>query len=93
MELRNFMEDIVSQNISSVLKEYPNCCRCDECRMDIACIALNHLPPKYVSTHQGNIYARLDGMSVSYMTRVIEEIAKAIEIVEKNPRHDASKRV
>lgn len=93
MEIRNFMEDIVSQKIGSVLQQYPDCCRCDQCRMDIACIALNNLPPKYVSTHQGNIYAKLDGMDIAYATRVIEEITKAIEIVRKHPRHEASQKV
>ena len=53
-------------------------------------LALNHLPPKYISSYKGDVYARLDGMEVQYEVEVIQAIAKAIKIVHENPRHDAA---
>ena len=90
MELDNFMEKIVLEYLDSVLEQYPNCCRCDTCRRDIVLIALNHLPPRYTSSPKGNVYEKANALAQEYVIEVIEEIAKAIEIVQKNPRHDAS---
>ena len=88
MEMRNYMEDIVIKKLDDVLTQYPDCCKCEQCRTDIVVLALNHLPPKYISTHRGTVYARLDEMMAEKSIEVIEEIAKAIEIVSKHPRHD-----
>ena len=87
MELKNYMEDFVLQKLDSVLKLYPDCCDCPRCRQDIAILALNHLPPKYVSTDKGGIFARLEQMSISCDIEVLEEVAQAIEIVSEHPRH------
>lgn len=37
---------------------------------------------------KGDIYARVDEMELQYEVAVIQEIAKAIEIVHEHPRHD-----
>lgn len=87
MELKNYMETIVLNYLDGVLAKYPNCCSCEKCRQDIVMLALNHLPPKYVSSDKGNVYAKLSLMEVENEVIVIEEIAKAIEIVSKSPRH------
>ena len=87
MELKNQTEIYVLQTLDSVLEKYPACCKCDQCRQDIAIIALNHLKPKYVSTDKGSVFAKLDAMSLEMKINIVEEIAKAVEIVQKNPRH------
>ena len=87
MELKNQTEALVLENIDSVLAQYPDCCKCDRCRRDIAIIALNHLPPKYVSSHKGSVFAKLDALSMEGKIEIVEQIAKAIEIVKRNPRH------
>lgn len=87
MELKNHMEGVVLRRLDSVLDRYPDCCKCDKCRQDIVMLALNHLPPRYISSHKGSLYAKLEAMSVQYEIEVIEQIAKAIEIVKKFPRH------
>ena len=88
MELKNYMEDFVLQKLDGVLKLYPDCCDCPQCRRDIAILALNHLPPKYVSTDKGGIFARVEQMSINYDIEILEQIAKAIEIVSEHPRHE-----
>ncbi len=87
MELKNQTEIYVLQHLDSVLEKYPGCCTCDHCRQDIAIIALNHLPPRYVSTEKGCVFAKLDAMSLEAKIEIVEEIAKAAEIVSKNPHH------
>ena len=91
MKLKNQMEIYVLENIDSVLEKYPDCCKCECCRRDIAIIALNHLRPKYVSSEMGSVYTKLDATLMENAVEIIEEIAKAIEIVQKNPRHEGKK--
>ncbi|MBR1759935.1 MAG: late competence development ComFB family protein [Schwartzia sp.] len=84
------MEQVVLENLDSVLAQYPDCCKCDLCRRDIAILALNHLPPRYTSSEKGRVYEKVNAMSQHNVIEVVEEIAKAVEIVRKNPRHEAS---
>ena len=87
MELKNQMEELVLEQLDSVLAQYPDCCKCEHCRQDIAVIALNHLPPKYVATQQGCVFAKIDAMTLETKIEIVEQIAKAVEIVSKNPHH------
>ena len=88
MEFKNYMEVIVEEKLDEILSQYPRCCKCDSCRMDIAVLALNNLKPKYVSTAKGQIFARIEGMNSQYEVEVIRQIAAAIEKVEAHPRHE-----
>lgn len=91
MELKNFMEDIVLSKMEEVLRQYPNCCTCENCKRDIAILALNHLPPRYISTEKGHIFARVESMGSEYAVETVTQIADAIEIVMAHPRHEANK--
>ena len=88
MELKNFMEDVVLGKLDQVLAQYPDRCQCDQCRRDIAILALNHLPAHYSSTEKGEIFTRVQAMSLEYEVEVIQQIAKAIELVSAHPRHE-----
>lgn len=87
MELKNFMEDVVARKLKSILKQCPDCCACEKCRRDIMSLALNHLPPRYISTDKGDLYARVEMLSITYDPDIVEQIAKAITVVKQNPRH------
>lgn len=87
MTLKNNMEFFVQERLDRVLKQYPECCRCEKCRTDITILALNNLPGKYVNTRKGDLYTRLDSYESVNDMQIVQEIAKAIEKVMKNPRH------
>lgn len=87
MTLKNNMEFFVQERLDRVLKQYPNACRCEKCRMDIIILALNNLPGKYVNTRKGDLYTRLDSYEQVNDMKIVQEIARAIEVVSKNPRH------
>ena len=89
MELKNCMEEVVQDKMDVVLDQYPDCCRCEQCKYDIAALALNQLPPRYVSTRKGDVFVRVNEMNTESEVKVIQAIANAIEIVEKNPHHSA----
>ncbi len=90
MELKNYMEEVVLGKMDAVLSKYPGCCTCEQCRRDIASLALNHLPPLYISSSKGNVYARIAEMSTQYEVEVIQAIARAVESVSKHPRHETA---
>lgn len=81
------MESFVQERLERVLKQYPDCCQCEKCKMDITILSLNNLPGKYVNTRKGDLYTRLDSYESVNDMLIVQEIAKAIEIVMRNPRH------
>jgi competence protein ComFB len=63
-------------------------CRCNECVVDMAAMALNSLPPRYRSSLLGSIY-QADGMNdPSYVVKLEEAVRNAIKRVSRNPGHD-----
>lgn len=88
LPLKNAMEDLVVSRMDEVLRQYPNCCQCEKCRRDIAILALNHLPPRYVSTVKGSVFAKLSNLSVEGNIEIIGQIAKAVQVVSQHPHHD-----
>jgi competence protein ComFB len=85
--LKNYMETVVLELISYGMKS-TGCCQCDTCKMDVAAIALNNLPPKYVAARE--VFAKLNIMREQFCVDVLTEVIKAAAIVAKNPRHDAT---
>ena len=53
--LINMMEHYVDERLSELLKDY-NCCKCEVCLEDMKAFSLNRLPPKYVSTVNGQVF-------------------------------------
>ncbi|HAA34501.1 MAG TPA: competence protein ComFB [Firmicutes bacterium] len=84
--LQNLMEETVFQAIQDLATE--NVCTCEQCRLDIAAIALNNLPPRYVVTPKGASYARADLLEMQKYIDVIGAVTKAINLVKEHPRHN-----
>jgi competence protein ComFB len=63
-------------------------CRCNECVVDMAAIALNAVKPLYRVSLLGTMYASQAMNEESYARSVRDEVARAIEKVRKNPAHD-----
>jgi competence protein ComFB len=86
--IRNYMEDLVQGKIQKVLEAMPDVCRCERCDMDRLAFALNSLPPKYVATSKGKLYAKLNVLQGQFDADIIRAITNAAVLVDKNPRHD-----
>jgi len=81
------MENAVLYTMDRVMNEDDIFCKCEKCKLDIAAIALNNLPPKYVVTKKGEVYTKIDEMERQFEVNVIKEVTKAINIVSKKPHH------
>lgn len=85
------MEDFVFGHLDKILASHPNMCKCQKCRIDVALLALNHLPPHYVCTNKGDVYTRLSLYEQKNEFDILIAIEDAAKIVEANPRHDDAK--
>ncbi|MGI6778178.1 MAG: late competence development ComFB family protein [Acetivibrionales bacterium] len=86
-QIKNYMEEIVFNAMKEVLEDI-NVCTCEKCFMDIAAIALNDLPPKYIVTEKGELYSKLNSLKWQFEVDVIAAITKAAVLVKRSPRHD-----
>lgn len=84
----NVIEKLVWDNLDDLLKKQPSVCSCENCRADIAALALNRLEPHYVATEKGEAFSKALMLDTNHQTKVIIALLEAIKIVEANPRHE-----
>ena len=87
MKVKNYMEDVVDHLLPEVLKELPEICHCQQCISDIKALALNNLKPKYVATPVGEVYTKVNELSIQFEADAIRAITEAIVKVKSAPRH------
>jgi len=87
--LKNEAETLVIRELEVQLKnESDNMCRCNDCIVDIAAIALNTVKPLYRFSLLGTLYASQAMTEQSYADCVKKSVSFAIKKVKKNPSHD-----
>ncbi len=86
MALVNVMEGIVDEKLELMLKD-EDCCKCDRCLEDMKAIALNQLPSKYVSTHNGELFSKLDALMRQSSIDINVSVTYAIKMVSEHPSH------
>ena len=84
--LKNYMEEVVFNLIDGVLDDI-NMCNCELCVKDIAALALNSLPPKYIASEKGELYSKVNSLRNQFEVDVISAITKAAVLVKEAPRH------
>lgn len=84
--LVNIVEEMVKQKVNELIKDL-DMCKCNRCRLNACAIALNNLPPQYVTTEKGALLSKLEDIDMSYQTNLIVEVTKALMIVKERPTH------
>lgn len=87
MELKNYMEILMWQQLDDVLNAHLGICRCEKCRYDIAALAMNFLPPRYVVTDKGQMYTRIKALEQQFTVDIVTAITNAVTIVSHAPHH------
>lgn len=82
----NMMETIVEEALEAMGPEL-GCCLCEQCRNDIAALALNRLSPQYVVTRAGGAISKADAMRIQHLTDVRTALVQAAQVVKASPRH------
>jgi competence protein ComFB len=87
--LKNEAESLVIAELEKQLTEYPVAiCRCQDCVIDMAAVALNNVKPLYRVSLLGIQYASRAMEEPGYAGSVKNAVYQAIEKVRKNPSHD-----
>lgn len=86
-KLVNVMEILVMETIEEVLKANINFCSCERCKLDLAAIALNHLPTSYVVTTEGEVLLRTSALKQQFKIDIIRAVTEAIKVVSERPHH------
>ena len=86
IEYKNLMEDIVLQNLDTVMTAEGGC-TCDARKSDVVAYTLNNLAPHYVATRQGRLLVKLKSYELQSRADVVAAISEAAVMVSKNPRH------
>ena len=87
--LKNEAEILVIHEMEQQLKnKHEDMCRCNECIVDIAAIALNSVKPLYRFSLLGTLYASSAMNQKDYADSVKKAVASAIKKVKSNPSHD-----
>jgi len=88
VELKNYIEQMVLEQLEEIMAKHgDDICGCQRCRLDIAALALNQLPPKYVVSPQGKAYAKAETLTQQFNVDVLLALNKAMAVVKANPRH------
>ena len=87
MKIKNYLEVIVEDQVNKLLRDKKDICKCEQCRLDMITLALNHLPPRYVVSERGHIHTKLDELGSQFQADVVREVLKAIKQISKRPRH------
>lgn len=84
MAVHNMMEEIVRNCLKELMMNQSSLSQLDEkAQADIMALALNKLPPKYVSTLRGEVFAKTQ-LKAQVETDVYRELTHAIEKVLAN---------
>jgi competence protein ComFB len=87
--LVNEAEKLVLNELGRQLELYEgDICRCNDCVVDMAAMALNTIKPLYRVSLLGTIYVSRAMDEQSYAASVRLAVSKAIEKVRRNPSHD-----
>ena len=87
--LKNEAENLVIKDLGRQLESYSQpLCRCNDCVLDMAAIALNTVKPLYRVSLLGTLYTATAMDEKVYASAIHEAVFNAIEKVRKNPSHE-----
>lgn len=86
MVVKNFMENAVDELLDNVLNNL-DVCKCERCKLDIKALALNNLPPRYIVTEKGELYAKTNELIQQFEVDIIKGITMAALYVNSNKHH------
>lgn len=87
--LENEAEKLVTAELERKIGEYEDSdiCLCQDCVLDMACLALNSVRPLYRVSLLGTMYAQARGEG-EYHDEIARAVETAIAKVHAHPSHD-----
>lgn len=92
--VENYMAGMVERVLKTELTEnpasYTDVCQCPSCIAHIKAIALNELPPFYVTTVAGEVYGEYRHKEQQNLSDVMVAVARGVEATRGLPCHLAA---
>ena len=85
--LVNMHEDIVAENVKERITAM-DMCSCAKCFSDACALALNELPPKYVTTRQGKLLTMAFQLRREIADDISVIVTRALHTVKQSPKHE-----
>jgi competence protein ComFB len=86
--LSNLTEKIVLDELERQLDQYKtDICKCNDCVVDMAAMALNSVKPLYRCSLLGELYTAEAKNDAAYAKSIEKAVSLAIEKVSLNPGH------
>ena len=90
--IRNVVEEHVRESYAGVQPRFPDFCGCDVCREDVLVYALNRVPPRYVTTLEGQVVSGVNLDRDQNRAAIDVAIIDGIRRVTASPRCGRSHR-
>lgn len=93
MDIHNIMEDIILQYLEDILSQKNRVCQCEQCRLDMACYALNKVRPMYVVSSRGFIHTEnKKRKEIQDEIDVYSAVVEAVDVISNTRRHEVNKK-
>jgi len=85
--LKNHTEELVYKSLEQELNQIADedICKCNTCVVDMACLALNKLAPRYRASLLGTIYSKAE--DEAFEKEVAVAVDAAVQKIGLNPAH------
>lgn len=80
-QMESYVFDELERQLSAISDE--DICKCNDCVLDMACLALNNLTPRYRSSLIGSLYAKVNSNEVIH--GVAGSVGDAVQKISQNP--------
>jgi len=87
MIVRNMVEQHVVQAYEQLRPNFPDFCGCDTCRTNVMVYALNRLPPRYVSGHEGTVVTEVNLEKEQWRAQIEVMVLDGFRKIGMAPRH------
>ncbi len=86
-ELRNETEEFVFQELEKQLDGISDddICKCQDCVLDMICLSLNQLDPRYRVSLMGTLYAKVESKELE--DKITRTVTDVLMKVSQNPGH------
>jgi competence protein ComFB len=84
--LINAWESMVEEAVGQ-MQPLMEMCGCPKCFCDACAIVLNSLPPKYVTSHRGEVFSKVSQLNMNSQADLSILAARALQQVKNSPGH------
>jgi competence protein ComFB len=86
-DLKNETEEFVFQELEKQLDNISDddICKCHDCVLDMICLALNQLSPRYRVSLLGSLYTKVESEELE--KEIVDTVTEVVMKVSQNPGH------